>query len=109
MRKSKPISCGTRFRFVCGHGEREFAGHLYTHQWQEPNVSFLRQALTPQAVLDLLRRAVALLHGQLEGTVAAQVLKDAPARETVLSSRCAELPRILERTQDPGDQMEWTH
>ena len=28
----------------------EFAGHLYTHRWQEPNVSSLREALTPQAV-----------------------------------------------------------
>ena len=56
----------------------------------------------------MLRRAVAELDGQPEHTIAAQLLKDAPARETTLISRCAELPRILERTQDPGDQMGWT-
>ena len=86
----------------------EFAGHLYTHRWQQPNVNFLREALTPQAVLDVLRRAVVQLDGQPEQTVAAQVLKDASVRETILASRCAELPRILERTQDPGDWIEWT-
>jgi hypothetical protein len=83
----------------------EFAGHLYTHRWQEPNVSFLREALTPQAVLEVLRRAAVQLDGQPEHTLAAQVVKDATAREAI--SRCAELPRILERTQDPGDRIEW--
>lgn len=86
----------------------EVAGHLYTHRWQEPNVTFLREALTPQTVLDVLRRAVKRLDGQPEQNVAAQVLRDASARETILGSRCAELPRILERTQDPGDRFDWS-
>lgn len=86
----------------------EFEGHLYTHRWQEPNVSFLRETLTPRAILDVLRAAVVQLDGQPEQAVAAQILRDGSARETVLGSRCAELPRILERTQDPGDRIEWT-
>lgn len=86
----------------------EFAGHLYTHRWQEANVSFLREVLTPQAVFDALRRAVVRLDGQPEQAVAAQVLRDASARETILASRCAELPRILARTQHPGDWIEWS-
>ena len=86
----------------------EFAGHLYTHRWQEPNVSFLRQALTPQATVGVLERAVVQLEGQPEHATAAQVLNDAAAREAILRSRCEELPRILERTQDPGDWIEWS-
>ena len=86
----------------------EFAGHLYTHRWQEPNVSFLREALTPHAVVDVLRRAVGQLEGQPERSVPPQVLTDSIAHEAILSSRCAELPRILERTHDPGDRIEWT-
>lgn len=72
------------------------------------DVSFLREALTPDAVVDVLRRAVGQLEGQPERTVAAQVLTDADTREAILSSRCAELPRILERAQDPGDWIEWS-
>jgi hypothetical protein len=86
----------------------EFEGHLYRHRWQESNGSFLREALTPEAVLDVLRRAVFQLKDLPERAVAAQVLKDASAREAILGSRCAELPRILERAQGPGDQFEWS-
>jgi hypothetical protein len=86
----------------------EFAGHLYSHRWQEPNVQFLREALKPQAVVDALRGAVGQLESQPEHTVAAQVLSDATARDGILASRCDELPGILERTQDPGDLMEWS-
>ena len=71
-------------------------------------MQFLRNALTPQAAVDVLRRAVAQLEGQPEHTLADQVLSDATPRGSVLASRCEELPRILERTQDAGDLIEWS-
>ncbi len=71
-------------------------------------MQFLRKALTPQAVVDVLSRAVAQLDGQPEHTLADQVLSDATALASVLASRCEELPRILGRTHEPGDSMEWS-
>lgn len=38
----------------------EFQGHLYTHRWLQPNVDFLKKALTPGAVKDLV---AATVHG----------------------------------------------
>jgi hypothetical protein len=35
-----------------------FEGHLYTHRWLEPNVTFLKKALNVPAVTEALSRAV---------------------------------------------------
>ena len=51
-----------------------FAGHLYSHRWQEPNVQFLCKALTTQAVVDVLSQAVARLEGQPERRLARAVI-----------------------------------
>lgn len=86
----------------------EFAGHLYTHRWLDPNVRFLDGMLTEDTVRSVLTRAVARLDGELEEGVAARVLADLPQRADIVRSRCEELPRILARAQDPGDWIEWT-
>jgi hypothetical protein len=36
-----------------------FEGHLYTHRWLEPNVTFLKEALSVPGVTEALSRAVA--------------------------------------------------
>jgi hypothetical protein len=86
----------------------EFAGHLYGHRWRSENVEFLRQALTPDAVVATLRQAVDRLAGRGEAPVAARVLDRAQARDTVLRDRCEELPRLLETRQAAEDLFEWT-
>jgi hypothetical protein len=35
-----------------------FEGHLYTHRWLEPNVTFLKEALNVPEVTEALSRAV---------------------------------------------------
>ncbi len=85
----------------------EFEGHLYTNRWLEPNVAFLRRALNAQAVEDLLNRSAALLIEQPEHEIAARVLADFPLCTATVKARCAELPKILETTQDPGFDWEW--
>jgi hypothetical protein len=48
------------------------------------------------------------LVGYPEHETAASVLADASDRSDVLESRCQELPRFLETTQDPGVDFEWS-
>lgn len=86
----------------------EFAGHLYTNRWLEENIRFLRRALHPRGVSEALRRATERLMNEPEYTVAAEVLTDLPLCAETLAARCAELPNLLEKTQDPGKGFEWS-
>ncbi len=85
-----------------------FEGHLYNHRWLEPNVAFLRGALTPSAVRGALSKAVERLSGEPEVSVAERLLSDLPTRAVTLEARCAELPRLLETTSQPGRQLTWS-
>jgi hypothetical protein len=85
-----------------------FGGHLYNHRWLEPNIVFLRKTLSPQRVEDSLSRAVATLDGLPEHETAAMVHGDVPLCTETLVVRCAELPRLLETTQERGKLLEWT-
>jgi hypothetical protein len=78
----------------------EYRGHLYEHRWLEPNVEFLTRTLTAPAVRDLLERAKARLTSEPEHEIAARVGADISARAEMLEARCAELPRLLAKTQD---------
>lgn len=85
----------------------EFAGHLYTNRWLEPNVSFLKGALSARRAGDVLRRAVERLIDQPEHAKATEVLQDLPLCEETLTARCAALPLLLGTTQEPGKLLEW--
>lgn len=84
----------------------EFGGYLYTHRWLEPNVAFLRRILDPGTAGDALNRAVERLAGQPEHGTAAAVEGDLPLCEEILVARCAQLPRLLETAQAPGNERE---
>jgi hypothetical protein len=85
-----------------------FAGYLYTHRWLEPNVTFLRKALTVGSIEEVLDRAVKRLVEQPEYPIAAEVQADFPLCTETMAARCAELPRLLEITQSPGKSFEWS-
>jgi hypothetical protein len=86
----------------------EFGGHLYEHRWLEPNIRFLRRILNPQEVGDVLRLAVERLGGHPEHAVATEIEGDIPLCAETLAARCAELPRLLETSQQPAKLLEWT-
>jgi hypothetical protein len=86
----------------------EFEGHLYSHRWLEPNVDFLRRALTVSAVSDVLGRAVKELTHEPEHQVASRMLAEIPIRSEMLAARCAELPMLLSRVQEPGTMLAWS-
>ncbi len=85
-----------------------FEGHLYTHRWLEPNVTFLKEALNVPAVTEALSRAVDRLIDHSEHEPAARVREDLPLLTDTLQARCAELPRLLEATQEPGRPRAWS-
>ena len=86
----------------------EFEGHLYSHRWLESNVEFLGRTLTVSAVSDVLARAVGELINQPEHQIAARMLTEIPMRRELLAARCAELPILLAKTQEPGALLEWS-
>jgi len=86
----------------------EFAGHLYTHRWLEPNVRFLVKILDPTTVTEVLRSAVARLATEVEGDQAGRVLAGLATRTPVLAHRCEELPRILAEARQPGVLRRWS-
>src|SRR5262249_211513 len=86
----------------------EFEGHLYSHRWLEPNVSFLRGVLSVSGVSGAFTRAVARLSDQPEHEVAALLQADKPLLVETLQARCAELPRLLETSQEPGRVLAWS-
>jgi hypothetical protein len=86
----------------------EYEGHLYVHRWLEPNVTFLKQALTPSTVEDVMKAAVVRLAGEAEHELAELLHEDLPGRATMLQARCAELPTLLETTQKPGEFPSWS-
>ena len=86
----------------------EFAGHLYSHRWLEANVCFLKQALNPSRVNEVLTRAVKELRNEPEHEAAAGILEDFALCDEILESRCSELPRILELMPEIGKPLEWT-
>jgi len=85
----------------------EFGGHLYEHRWQDKNIGFLKQTLTPHAIGDVLRRAVNHLVDQPDYRVVAEIQSDLPLCAETLATRCAELPIVLERVREPGRAPEW--
>lgn len=85
----------------------EFEGHLYTHRWLEPNVAFLRKALSAQSLGDALFRAVNQLVGEPEYSVATLVQEDFPLCEATVAARCADLPQLLATNQETSSIFEW--
>jgi hypothetical protein len=65
----------------------EFQGHLYTHRWLEPNVTFLKGALNVRSLSDVLIRAVELLVDKPEHDVAARMRGDFPLSVATLEAR----------------------
>jgi len=57
---------------------------------------------------EVLSQAVERLIGQAEHDVAALVKADLSLCIETLESRCAELPLLLETTQQPGRLLEWS-
>lgn len=86
----------------------EFEGHLYEHHWLESNVKFLKRILTEPNVSDVLVRAVERLTGTAEYDLAAVILQDFPLCTETVESRCAELPSLLETTQNSTTLHEWS-
>jgi hypothetical protein len=86
----------------------EFDGHLYDHCWLEPNVAFLRGALTLDAVEAGLGRAVARLAGEPEHGIAVRVRDDVPMCSDMIEARCAELVGILASKDRPGAPRAWS-
>lgn len=86
----------------------EFEGHLYTHHWLEPNVAFLKKALNVARLTEELNRAVDRLVERSEHEVAVRIREDLPLFADTLQARCAELPRLLETTQEPGRRRAWS-
>jgi hypothetical protein len=86
----------------------EFEGHLYSNRWLEANVRFLSRTLTVSAVSDVLGKAVTELADQPECEIAARMLAQMPMRRELLAARCAELPILLAKTQQPGVLLEWS-
>ncbi|MGB8590285.1 MAG: hypothetical protein WA755_07025 [Candidatus Acidiferrales bacterium] len=86
----------------------EFGGHLYTHRWLEPNVTFLKEILRMRRVGEVLSRAVERLTGQPEHDVAASVHADLPLCLETLEFRCSKLPLLLATTQQPNRPLEWS-
>jgi hypothetical protein len=86
----------------------EFEGHLYTNRWLQPNVDFLKKVLDVSMVSDVLTRAVERLAGQPEHDIAAGILDDFPLCIDTLESRCIELPRLLETSQEPDKTLDWS-
>jgi len=85
----------------------DFEGHLYSHRWLEPNVSFLKRALNPRCIREALTRAVIKLRNEPEYEAALGILEDVELCGKTLQSRCSELPRILELMPENG-QLDWT-
>jgi len=79
----------------------------YSHRWLEPNVAFLRKALSLESVRRILSLAVAELAGQPEHSVATLALEDFPLCEATVVARCAKLPQLLETTNEAGGVFEW--
>jgi len=86
----------------------EFQGHLYSHRWLEPNVTFLKGVLNVPGVSEVLTRGVERLVDQPEHDVAALIKADVPLVIETLQARCAELPQLLEATQEPSRLLAWT-
>jgi hypothetical protein len=86
----------------------EFEGHLYSHRWLEPNITFLKHVLDVPGVTLVLSRAVGRLAGQPEQGVAKLVQDDLPLRADTLQARCAELPRFFETTEEPSRLFAWS-
>ncbi len=86
----------------------EFEGHLYSHRWLEPNVTFLKGVLNVPGVSEVLSRGVERLVDQPEHDVAALIKADVPLVIEILQARCAELPQLLETTQEPSRLLAWT-
>lgn len=86
----------------------EFDGHLYSHRWLQTNVDFLKETLTVQRVGEILSRSVDRLMGEPEYDMARTVRDELPLCDAILSSRCAELPHLLEITQQSTTQLSWS-
>jgi hypothetical protein len=57
---------------------------------------------------EVLARAVERLVGQPEYDIAATVRDDFPLFEVTLTSRCAELPHLLETVQQSTTELSWS-
>lgn len=86
----------------------EFQGHLYSHRWLEPNVSYLTETLTVKTVQDVLEGAVRRLNGQPEYEAALVVREDFPLCIETIKTRCAELPEFLSTVQQSHSLHSWS-
>lgn len=84
----------------------EFEGHLYSHKWLEPNITFLKQFLTTATVRNALDDALERLQGPGRDTVATMIA-DFPLLTGTIEARCRELPVIL--AADSGSHpLDWS-
>jgi hypothetical protein len=86
----------------------DFEGHLYENRWLQPNVDFLKGALTIQRVSDVVTRAAERLVGQFEYDAAVEIRDHIPLCIETLKSRCIELPQLLEKYQKAGELLDWS-
>jgi hypothetical protein len=85
----------------------EFAGAIYNRSWLEVNIAFLKRALHPQGVKEVLTHAVKRLAGEAEYEIAARIQDDFELRRETVAARCAELPMILAISVDADRPLEW--
>jgi hypothetical protein len=83
----------------------EFEGHLYSHKWLPANVAFLKRALSPQSIVEVLTQAVSNLAGDEAARTALGIQEDIPLCMDTLKTRCSELPRILESRDDRSNPL----
>ena len=86
----------------------EFGGHLYTNRWLEPNISILKGTLNATNVKKTLFQAAEELTGQPEHDTAAVLKEDFELCIETVESRCAQLPRLLETTQESRALLNWS-
>jgi hypothetical protein len=86
----------------------DFAGHLYEHCWQSPNILFLKETLNAPNVGHVLNRCVERLTDQPENVVALQIQADLPPLIEALESRCVELSQLLETVHIPSRPHQWS-
>jgi hypothetical protein len=86
----------------------DFEGHLYEHCWLPPNIQFLKETLSAPTASHALNRCVERLIGQPEIKVATQLESDLPILVETLSTRCLELPRLLEVSNRPNSHHQWS-
>jgi hypothetical protein len=86
----------------------EKEGLMFEVAWLPENVSFLRDALSAEYVVDRMRKAASLLPDGENHRISQQMLSDVLLQRALLEARIAELPVLLERRCPAAELLKWT-